>query len=94
MTLSLSEIQRRRGELLERARAERVAVRGLLDGHRQFFWLADRGVAMIRLLVANKGLLLVAGLAFAVVQPRRALRWAVKAWGLVRLVRKISRAFA
>jgi hypothetical protein len=94
MTMSLSEIQRRRGELLERARAERVAVRGLLDGHRQVFWLADRGVAMIRLLVANKGLLLVAGLAFAVVQPRRALRWAVKAWGLFRLVRRISRAFA
>jgi hypothetical protein len=79
MNLSLTEIRSRRGELVERARAERVAV---------------RGVAIIRLLVARKGLLLVAALAFAVVHPRRALRWVVRGWGLFRIVRKISRAFA
>ena len=94
MNLSLTEIQRRRAELVERARAERVAVRAVLDGHSNLFWLADRGVEMVKFLAARKGLLLVAALAFAVVRPRRALRWAVRAWGLFRLFRKISSAFA
>jgi len=49
---------------------------------------------MVEFLAARKGLLLVAMLAFAVVQPGRALRWAVRAWGLFRLFRRISRAFA
>jgi hypothetical protein len=49
---------------------------------------------MIRLAVANQEILLVGVLAFAVVQPRRALRWAIRAWGLFRLVSKISRAVA
>lgn len=94
MTLSLSELQRRRGELVERARAERADLEGVLHSHSQVFWLVDRGVAIIRLVVANKGLLLVGAVAFAVVQPRRALRWAVRAWGLFRLVRRLSRVLA
>jgi hypothetical protein len=94
MNLSLGEIQRRRGELVERARAERADLEGVLHSQGAVFWLADRGVAMIRLLVANKEILLVGALAFAVVQPRRTLRWAIRAWGLFRLVSKISRAVA
>jgi YqjK-like protein len=94
MSLSLTEIQRRRWELVERARAERVAVRALLDDHSNLFWLADRGLEIVKFLAARKGLLLVAALAFAVVQPRRAFRWALKAWGFFRLFRRISRAFA
>ena len=94
MNLSLTEIQRRRAELVERARAEREAVRAVLDGHSNLFWLADRGVEIVKFLAARKGLLLVGALAFAVVQPRRALRWAARAWGLFRLFRTISRAFA
>jgi hypothetical protein len=54
MTLSLGEIQRRRGQLVERARAERADIEAVLHSHGQVFWLADRGVAMIRLVVANK----------------------------------------
>ncbi|MGA7743499.1 MAG: hypothetical protein ABSF35_08525 [Polyangia bacterium] len=94
MNLSLTEIQRRRAELVERARAERATVRAVLDGHSNLFWLADRGVEVVKFLAARKGLLLVAALAVAVVQPRRALRWAVRAWDLFRLFRKISRSFA
>ena len=94
MNLSLGEIQRRRGELVERARAERADIEGVLHSHGQVFWLADRGVAMIRLAVANKEFLLVGAVAFAVVQPRRVLRWAIRVWGLFRLVSKISRAVA
>ena len=94
MNLSLTEIQRHRGELLERARAERAEVKAVLSSQSNLFWLVDSGVEVIRFFAARKGLLVIGALAFAIVQPRRALRWAVNAWGLLRLVRKISRAFA
>lgn len=94
MNLSLTEIRRRRGALVERARSERASVRALLDSQRNLFGLVDVGVTTIRFLAANKGLLLVATVAFAVVQPRRSLRWAGRAWGLYRLVRRLRRAFA
>jgi hypothetical protein len=93
MNLSLTEIHRRRGELLQRAQAERVEVKSLLGGQSNLFWLADRALEAIRFCAARKVILAIGALAFAVVQPRRALRWAVKAWGLFRLVRKIGRAF-
>jgi hypothetical protein len=92
--LSLTDIQRRRGQLLERANSERMTVQTLFSGQANLFWFADRGVELIRFCIARKGPLLIAALAFAVVQPRRALRWAVRAWGLFRLIRKISRVFA
>ena len=94
MNLSLTEIQRHRGELLERAHAERMTVQALFSGQPNLFWFADRAVEVIRFCAARKGPLLIAALAFAVVQPRRALRWAVRAWGLLRLIRRISRVFA
>ncbi|HJX62529.1 MAG TPA: hypothetical protein VJ860_01090 [Polyangia bacterium] len=94
MNLSLTDIQRHRGQLLERALAERMAVQAVLGGQANFFWFADRGLEVIKFCVARKGLWLIAALAFAVVQPRRALRWAANAWGLFRLARKISRVFA
>jgi hypothetical protein len=94
MGLSLAEIQRHRGELIERARGQRETVRTFLDSQRNTLWLADRGIALGKLIAARKGLFLVAALAFAIVQPRRALRWAFNAWSLFRLIRKVSRAFA
>ena len=94
MSLSLAEIQHHRGELVERARAQRASVRATFDSQENVLWLADRGIALVKLVAARKGLFLVAGLAFALVQPRRALRLAWRAWGLFRLVRKVSRAFA
>jgi hypothetical protein len=94
VNLSLTDIQRHRGELLERARAERAEVKAVLSSQSNLFWLADRGLEVIKFCAARKGLLVIGALAFAVVQPRRALRWALNAWGLFRLVRKIRRAFA
>jgi len=94
VNLSLAEIRRHRGELLERARAERMEVRALLESQSNVFWLVDRGVALIKFFAARKAMLAAAAVAFAIVQPRRAFRWAFKAWSLFRLVRKISRAFA
>jgi hypothetical protein len=94
VSLSLADVRRHRGELLERARAQRESIRATLDSQRNTFWLADRALALGKLIAARKGLVLVGALAFAVVQPRRALRWAFNIWSLIRLVRKVSRAFA
>jgi hypothetical protein len=94
MSLSLTEIQCHRGELLERARAERATVGAIVDRHQNVLRLADRGIALVKLMVARKELFLVAGLAFALVHPRRALRLAFRAWGLLKLLRKVSRALA
>jgi hypothetical protein len=94
MGQSLAEVQRRRGELLERARAEREQVRATLDSQRDVLWLADRGIALGKQVLAQKGLLLLAGLAFVIVKPRRALRWAYRGWGLFRWVRRIKRVLA
>jgi len=43
MNLSLTEIQRHRGELLERARAERAEVKAVLNSQSNLLWLVDRG---------------------------------------------------
>jgi hypothetical protein len=94
MSLSLAEIHGRRGSLVERAHAERTTVRAIFDGQQNTFWWADRGIELAKFVVARKGLFLVAGIAFAVIQPRRALRFAFRAWGLFKLVRKLSRALA
>ena len=94
MSLSLADVRRQRGELLERARAQRETVRGLFDSQRHTFWLIDRALALGKLLAARKGLVLAGALGFAVIQPRRALRWAFNIWRLFRLARKVSRAFA
>ena len=94
MSLSLADVRRQRGELLERARAQRETVRGLFDSQRHTFWLVDRALELGKFLAARKALLLAGALGFAVVQPRRALRWAFNIWRLIRLVRQVSRAFA
>jgi hypothetical protein len=94
MSRSLAEIQRRRGELVERARAERATVSTIFDSQQTTFWWADRGIELVRYVLARKGFFLVAGIAFALIQPRRALRLAWRAWGLFRLVGKVSRALS
>jgi hypothetical protein len=63
----------------------------LLDSQRALLGLLDTGVSLARFLAKKKHLLVVAALAFAVAQPRRAWRWGIRAWRLVRLVRKARR---
>ena len=94
MKLSLTEIRRRRGELVERAGSERGSVRKLLDSQRNLFGWVDTSVTAIKFLEANKGLLMLGAFALVVVQPRRSLRWAGRAWSLYRFVRKVRRAFS
>jgi hypothetical protein len=91
MGQSLSIVLSQRGELLERARAEREQIRATLDGQRDVFWLADRTIALGKQVLAHKGLLLLAGLVMAIVKPARALRWAYRGWVLFRWIRRFRR---
>lgn len=94
MGQSLARVRSQRGELLERARAEREQVRATLDSQRDLFWLVDRGVALGKQVVAQKGLLLLAGLAVVVMKPGRAFRWAYRGWGLFRWIRRLKELVA
>lgn len=89
MGQSLARVRSQRGELLERARAEREQVRATLDSQRDVFWLFDRSIALGKQVLAQKGLLLLAGLAVVVVKPGRAFRWAYRGWGLFRWIRRL-----
>jgi hypothetical protein len=93
VNLSLAEIRSRRGALLERARSERAELGRLLASQRPWLSAVDTGLSTARFLWAQKKLLLIAGLSFAIVQPRRSIRWALRGWGLYRFVRKARRAF-
>ena len=91
MSLSLAELRSRRGALVERARAERAEVAGIVASQRTLLSVADSAVTAVRFCLQNKHLILVGTVAFAIVQPRRTFRWAFKAVSLYRLVRKLRR---
>jgi hypothetical protein len=93
MGRSLALVRGHRGELLERARAEREQIRATLDSQRDVLWLADRGIALGKQVLARKGLLLLAGLALVVLKPGRALRWAYRGWGWFRWTRRLRDLF-
>ncbi len=93
MGRSLALVRGHRGELLERARAEREQIRTTLDSQRDVLWLADRSIALGKQVLAQKGLLLLAGLALVVLKPGRALRWAYRGWGLFRWTRRLRDLF-
>ena len=94
MGRALARVREHRGQLLERARAQREQVRATLDSQRDVLWLADRGLALGKQILAQKGLLLLAGLALVVVKPGRALRWAYRGWGLFRWIRRFKELLA
>ncbi len=94
MSQSLAVVRSRRGELLERARSEREQVRATLASQRDVLWLADRSISLGKQVLAQKGLLLLAGLIVVVMRPARALHWAYRGWGLFRWIRRIRRLLA
>jgi hypothetical protein len=94
MSQSLARVRSRRAELLERARAQREQVRATLDSQRDVLWLADRSILLGKQILAQKGLLLLAGLALVIVKPGRALRWAYRGWGLFRWIRRVRALLA
>ena len=91
MNLSLADIGSRRGGLLERARSERAEIGRLLDSQKPWMGMVDIGLSKVRFLWEQKRLLMIAALSFALVQPRRSLRWALRGWDFYRLLRKARR---
>jgi hypothetical protein len=91
MRRSLPEIRARRGALAERARAERAELGRLVEGQRGWLDVADGGVATLRYLWRHKHLVLIAALSFAIVRPRRTVRWSLQALSLYRLLRALRR---
>jgi hypothetical protein len=88
---SLAEIRVRRGALAERARAERVELERLVESQRSWLDAADGGIATSRYLWRHKHVVAAAALAFAIVRPRRTMRWALQALSLYRLLRALRR---
>jgi hypothetical protein len=88
---SLAEIRVRRGALAERARAERAELERLVESQRSWLDAADGGIATLRYLWRHKHLVLIAALSFAIVRPRRTVRWASQALSLYRLLRALRR---
>jgi hypothetical protein len=88
---SLADLRARRGALVERARAERAELGRIIASQRPLFDMVEAGIAGVRYCLAHKHLFLVGAVAFAVVQPRRALRWAFRAVSVFQLVGKLRR---
>jgi hypothetical protein len=63
----------------------------LIDDQRELLGLVDTGAAMARFCARNKHLLLVSAVSFAVVRPRRALRWGLRIWDIFRIARRAGR---
>jgi hypothetical protein len=91
VSLSLADLRVRRGVLVERARAERAELAGIIASQRPWLNIADAGVTAVRFCLQNKHLILIGAATFALAQPRRALRWALRAVSLFRLVYKLRR---
>jgi hypothetical protein len=91
MSLSIAELRVRRALLVERAQDQRGEIARLVESQRVWVGMVDTGMALGRFLVLKKRLVLVAAGAFALVQPRRAIRWAWRAWSLFRFVRKLRK---
>jgi hypothetical protein len=90
---ALESIVLRRGMLLARVKSERAVIGRGLDPFAGAIAIADRGASAVRWLRDNP-LVASAGLAaIAVVQPRRALRWArlsLTAWQTLRWMNEVK----
>lgn len=95
MTAHARELAQRRERLLLRStelRIELARQTGVLDGP---LALADRAVAAVRWLRANPLYPAAGGVALLLLRPRRALRWATRAWwawGLYQRAQRSGRA--
>ena len=80
MNQRLVAIQAKRARLIERAARERADVAQTLQSWAQPLAFADRCVDAVRFVISRPPLVAGAALVFALLRPRRALRWARRAW--------------
>jgi hypothetical protein len=88
----LDQIHVRRERLLARAAAQRDELALLLAPLKGPLGLADRGIAAAQYARAHPGLVVIASAIFVVLSPKRAFRWARRAFGVWRGYRWAARA--
>lgn len=94
MNQRLFAIEAKRARLLERAARERDDVAQTLQSWSQPLALADLCLGALRYFFSRPPLVAGAVLAFVLLRPRRALKWAQRAWGLWRGYRWVMRKLA
>ena len=82
MNLRLVAIDAKRARLIERAAREREDVAQTLQSLSQPLDFIDRCIGALRYLIARPPVIAGAMLVFALLRPRRALKWAQRAWGV------------
>lgn len=94
MSQRLAAIEAKRARLLERAARERADVAQTLQSWAQPLSIVDRCVNAVRFVIARPPLVAGAALLFALLRPRRALKWARRAFGLWQSYRWLTRKAA
>jgi YqjK-like protein len=88
----LAQIHARRERLLARSAAQREELALLLAPLRSPLAIADRGVAAAQYVRAHPGLVVIAAAVFVLLSPKRAFRWARRAFTVWRSYRWAARA--
>jgi len=88
----LEQINARREQLLARSAAQRDELALLLAPLKGPLAVADRGVAVAQYARAHPGLVVIAAAIVVVISPKRAFRWARRAFAVWRGYRWASRA--
>jgi hypothetical protein len=88
----IAQIHARRERLLARSAAQRDELALLLAPLRPPLAVADRGIAAVQYARAHPGLVAIAAVVVVVLSPKRALRWARRAFAVWRGYRWAARA--
>jgi len=90
----LAAIEAKRARLIERAARERADVAQTLQSWEQPLRFIDRCVDAVRFVIARPPLVAGAALLFALLRPRRALKWARRAFGVWQSYRWLTKKAA
>jgi hypothetical protein len=88
----IAQIHARRERLIARAAAQRDELALRLAPLRPSLAVADRGIIIVQYVRAHPGVVAIAAAVFVVLSPRRALRWARRAFTVWRGTRWALRA--
>ena len=94
MNQRLVAIEIKRARLLDRAAHERADVVQTLQFWAQPLDFIDRCLGAVRFIISRPPLVAGATLMFALLRPRRALKWARRAWGIWRTYRWLTQKAA
>ncbi|MBE0622670.1 MAG: YqjK-like family protein [Burkholderiales bacterium] len=94
MNQRLAAVEARRARLLERAAREREDVAQTMQSWAQPLDFVDRCVDAVRFVVARPPLVAGAAFILALLRPRRAFKWARRAFGLWQGYRWLNRKIA